>query len=382
MSPTKFFATWQKQDGTLEVIDAFKALRLRDNAKIITKDKEKAVLFDIDTKLKVFPNKSRLTRNASGQPFFSYYPDEESPLKDQSSSFEQTPQLNAFLQAFEQIKCFQIKEFNEDPISIFVEHSRKLHRITLGDEYFIVKIFIQLKETRPYSYYYKFNGQLALEFLVTSRLEPIKIVELSNAGIPLFEAKAKIPKWTEKKLPKLFTSENEFKAAVDDIVDTYENRNYQLFGKFPRENSISKEYKGGYEKLHDLEKQIKELESKRDSLIENVEVQKKESDKLLAQSNEYKKRNDYHEQLRAFNEKLINDKEILLNDKKSLAEAKGQLATQNSKLTNANAKLKAKNIELKSQKSQLEQNFQNLKYLSIFLIAAALIVIFLLIYRN
>ena len=44
---TKFYASWEKENGEAEIINAFQGIRLRDDARIFTKPKEKGSLYDI-----------------------------------------------------------------------------------------------------------------------------------------------------------------------------------------------------------------------------------------------------------------------------------------------------------------------------------------------
>ena len=92
-------------------------------------------------------------------------------------------------------------------VEIYVNHSWKLQRIEAEPDYFIVKIYLELLETKPYSYFYKWNGRLALEFLATSEPIPLKRVLLAKRGIPLYEARAIIPEWIQKTLPEEFDTE-------------------------------------------------------------------------------------------------------------------------------------------------------------------------------
>ena len=82
MAVSKFYAVWRKESGEEEIVNAFQALALKGRAQIITTPKEQATLFDLETGLKVNPRSSQKKDGRYvGQPYFSYYPGEESPLK-------------------------------------------------------------------------------------------------------------------------------------------------------------------------------------------------------------------------------------------------------------------------------------------------------------
>ena len=93
----------------------------------------------------------------------------------------------AFLSAFEEIKRFQIQE-DETNIIVFPERIAKLQRVPFQDGgYSILKFYMKLEETYPYSAYYRFNGILAIEFYVFGKPSRLKRAELARKGIPLLK---------------------------------------------------------------------------------------------------------------------------------------------------------------------------------------------------
>ena len=189
MAVSKFYAVWRKESGEEEIVNAFQALALKGRAQIITTPKEQATLFDLETGLKVNPRSSQKKDGRYvGQPYFSYYPGEESPLKGLESSFEYSSELNAFIEAFKTIEKFQI-EYDDHTAYIFPKAISLMQRIVFEDEDFVIlKLLIDIDETNPYSEYYRLNGQLGIEFYKTSRPEPVKRIKLAKEGIPLFES--------------------------------------------------------------------------------------------------------------------------------------------------------------------------------------------------
>lgn len=333
MTVTKFYASWEKENGETEIINAFQGIRLRDDARIFTKPKEKGSLYDIETGLHVLPRQGR--KNGKGQPYFSYYSKEESPLKNRPSSFAYTPELNVFLRAFDGIRKFRIQERISEPVvEVYVNHSWKLQRIEAELDYFIVKIYLELLETKPYSYFYKWNGRLALEFLATSEPIPFKRVRLAKRGIPLYEARAIIPEWIQKTLPEEFDTEEEFDQIAKRIRETYSNTNYRLLGKFEREAITLPEYKERYETMERFEIQCKELEEEIKKLNGEEEALKREKGKLRKEIKEqrkvleaekeqleaYRRENEYYRRLEKDNARLTEEKETLQNEKNVLNE--------------------------------------------------------------
>lgn len=345
MTVTKFYASWEKENGETEIINAFQGIRLREDAIIFTKPKEKGSLYDIETGLHVLPKQGRA--HGSGQPYFSYYSKEDSPLKNLPSSFAYTPELNVFLRAFDGIRKFRMQESESDPlIEIFVNRSRKLQRIETETDYFIVKIYLELLETKPYSFFYKWNGKLALEFLATSEPIPLKRVILAKRGIPLFEARAIIPEWIQKTLPEEFDTEEEFDQIAKRIRGTYSNTNYRLLGKFEREAITLPEYKERYETMERFEIQCKELEAqvkerrecieelkqtqeRRQKEIEEQRILLEEEKKKLA---EYQRKNEYYERIKQDNVVLTEENKTLTEEKETLVKEKKKWKQQAQRL--------------------------------------------------
>ena len=219
MAVSKFYAVWRKESGEEETVNAFQALALKGRAQIVTTPKEQATLFDLETGLKVNPRSSQKKDGRYvGQPYFSYYPGEESPLKGLESSFEYSSELNAFIEAFKTIEKFQI-EYDNHTAYIFPKAISPMQRIVFEDEDFVIlKLLIDIDETYPYSEYYRLNGQLGIEFYKTSRPEPVKRIKLAKEGIPLFEAKAHFPKSTKIYVPEEFTSPEQVKSVAGKFI--------------------------------------------------------------------------------------------------------------------------------------------------------------------
>lgn len=232
MAVSKFYAVAKTKDGQKRVVNAFEALKLADdNPWNYPTDKINGVFYDLETELKVSPSNGRtnLKTRKRGQAFFRYFTGESSPLRDKPGSFAYTPELIAFLSAFEVIQKFQIQE-GETTIMIFPEQIAKLQRVSFPDGgYSILKFYMKLEETYPYSAYYRFNGILAIEFYVSGKPSRLKRAELARKGIPLFEAKAFFPKWIQESLPEEFENPEELATIAKEIRTTYQDRDYKLY---------------------------------------------------------------------------------------------------------------------------------------------------------
>lgn len=332
MAVSKFYAVWRKESGEEETVNAFQALALKGRAQIVTTPKEQATLFDLETGLKVNPRSSQKKDGRYvGQPYFSYYPGEESPLKGLESSFEYSSELNAFIEAFKTIEKFQI-EYDNHTAYIFPKAISPMQRIVFEDEDFVIlKLLIDIDETYPYSEYYRLNGQLGIEFYKTSRPEPVKRIKLAKEGIPLFEAKAHFPKSTKIYVPEEFTSPEQVKSVSDRVRKVYQETNYKLYGNFDkyhieafvflddneRKYHTLKTYE---EQCQELEAEIKQLEacfSQKDARVNQLREEIKQAEIRLRY---YCEKEEYYKKLEKDNELLKQEKAQLRTERQQLTE--------------------------------------------------------------
>ena len=328
---SKFFAYLEHKDNSLETINVFEALKLKDEGKIITdRGEENSSLLDITSLKKVLPKKK-------GKYFFSFYPKSKNKNDENDGRHkpEWTPEMQIFLAVFEKMKKFKIdllenKEQEKEPIEIHVDKNYKLKRIIADEKIYIVDLLIELSYTKPYSNFYKWNGQLAIEFIATSHPRPIKRVSLSKDGYPLFEAKALIPK--NIKLPSFFETEESYKSVVDKVYNVYSATSYRLLGKFEREAEIKPEFRDRYETMKNFEDQVEDMKKKISSLNqEESTIQKKLNELLVIQKEkqeqikieseklaEYRRENEYYENLSKDNEVLSKDNISTKIDKEKL----------------------------------------------------------------
>lgn len=355
MAATKFYASWEKAKGTGIIVNAFEALRLKNKAEITTDHKEESVLFDIETGLNVYPVRGvRKSDGRLGQPYFSYYPKEESPMKNQTASFELSPELIIFLQAFEKLKKFRIQERNKESVEILIAQYFKLHRIKVRESHVVVKFYFNLKETKPYSYFYRFNGVLALEFTVTSKPKPVKKVGLAEVGIPLFIAKAVIPKWTREKYGAEFESEEQLDRVVSDITRTYSKSNYLLYGAFKEEAITLPEFREEYEIMSDFERQCEEMRNEIKQLKDECDSEKEKLERIKADILE-------KQELLRETEALLKKQQERLESLKKAGEDSVRLKEANIKLKERNARLEIKKESLGIEKGNLEAEVSRLK---------------------
>ena len=355
MAVSKFYAVWRKESGEEEIVNAFQALELKGRAQIVTTPKAQATLFDLETDLKVNPNNGK---NNKGQPFFSYYPGEESPLANQKGSFEYSSELNAFIEAFRTIEKFQIKYGNHTAY-IFPKAISLMKRIVFEDEDFVIlKLLIDIDETYPYSEYYRLNGQLGIEFYKTSRPEPVKRIKLAKEGIPLFEAEAHFPKSTKIYVPKEFTSLEQVKRVADRVREVYQERNYKLYGNFDkyhleafvflddneRKYQTLKTYE---EQCQELQDEIKLLKASYDEKFEKVKQLSEDIKQAETLLRKYHEEEEYYKKLEKDNQKLESDKQRLKQEK-------GEIISENQRLTNESQRLRRLKNEAEEKIESLE----------------------------
>lgn len=320
MAVSKFYARYVKSNNEFDIVNAFEALKLKNNAKIDTSSKDSAVLYDIETNLKVTPSKGRkISPNQNGQPYFKYYPGEDSPLKGQPSTFEYSSEINIFLEAFKSIKNFQISNVGihaDENITLFVKKINRLHRIIVDDgQYFILKVLIELEDTKPYSAYYRLNGFIGIEFYKTSRPTPAKRVKLGEMGIPLFEAKAIIPNYTEHLVKDEFENSQEIAYLAEEVRNVYENKNYNLLGQFNINHlqhfrflgDNERKYrilKGFEEKQQELQENIKQLENNFYQKRERINQLNEQITQIEARIRKYNENEEYYRKLKQENDLL------------------------------------------------------------------------------
>lgn len=350
MAVSKFYARWKKSDGNDEIINVFKAIELKRKGIIVTTPKEVASLYDIETGLKVLPRHGKKVNGEYiHQPSFSYYPSEKNNLSEQGENVVYTPELNVFLEAFKNIKKFQVG-FGNNTIVIYPKKMLQFQQIKIDDKSFILQYLVEIDETLPYSAYYRLNGKLALGFYVKSYPESIKKIRLAQAGIPFFEAKACFPKNT--KIPREFKSQNEISKVADSVRETYQDRNYKLYGDFDtyhlNELVFLDDNERKYKILKNYEDKCKELESKIAQLKmeSETEVQKKNQLTIEVQNlkevlRKYHAEENYYRELDQ--NKVKSDLDI-----KSLEQEKQKLLEENKDLKSKLNDAREENMNLKN----------------------------------
>lgn len=333
MAVSKFYAKWKKSSGEEVLVNAFDALALKGRALIETSPKEKASLYDIETGLKVAPkNGHKKDGRYQGQPYFTYYPGEDSPLKGTEGSFEYSSELNVFIEAFKSIKKFQIG-YGERTALIFPKAISPMKRVIFEDEDFVIlKLWIEIGETYPYSEYYRLNGQLGIEFYKTKRPEPVKRIKLAKEGVPLLEAKAQFPESTKIYVPEEFVSFEQIRKIAEKVREVYQARDYKLYGTFDKYHLEAfvflDDNERKYHTLKTYEDHCRELEAEIKRLEESFSQKNEKANQLRKEINQAESRLRFYHEKEEYYKKLDKDNELLKQEKKLLKSDCQRLAEQ------------------------------------------------------
>ncbi|EKE4889274.1 hypothetical protein OU150_003147, partial [Enterococcus faecalis] len=150
------------------------------------------------------------------------------------------------------------------------------------ENYYVVEIMYDLEKTFPYSYYYKWNGLLAMEIVVTTEVTKDKVDFLSSRGIQVCELK--VPRKIEAELRNAqrnsqddFTGDFPFEDVYNKNYQKYyylfESNKFRAFVNLPGDVQTKFEWREIYTKMKNYEQQETEM-------IENIKEKKEELEKL------------------------------------------------------------------------------------------------------
>lgn len=314
----KKFAKWVKSPNEYEVISATRALFLKrpeGKARIITTPKEKGTLFDVETDLKVYPITGRFIKDKGRKApdYFAYYNGEESPLKGKAQQIEWSEELQLFMKVFESIDKFQIEEEGKPAFFVFPKQMKMFERVKTTTGFVILKFLVEIDYTYPnYSESYLYNQKIGLEFIFSRLPNSRKLFELSELGIPVFQAKASLSRWAKRDYGEI-TNEN-FEEVKDEMLETFQERNYQLQGKFVNSIKTTPENKEKYDTLKTYEEQVEELKNQKSEELKLLKTA--ESDVQNTQNSVTEEENKlenlkqeikYYEKLESDNKSLTQD---------------------------------------------------------------------------
>lgn len=279
----KFFA-YYKYDSEIKQINVYRALSVK-NARINNKDD--IIEFwdtpDFKNAEKIFPKRSSNDGKAA---HFSYYPG--STHAGISSEMTMTHKIYEIV--YSETKKILLDAFGEQ-VMVFIKHASLEHFFRTAYNSYLIDVMLEIERTEPSSYYYKWNGKLALEIYVTHKVERSKINDFSENGIQLFQIKI----YDNQKVPEDIENEEQFNYYKQVIRKRIEKSNYKVVGRylnnvFPEVGSTMEER---YRILADFEKERQRLQ---EHILNNEKMIKEQEEKirnneasLYGQSKELKK---------------------------------------------------------------------------------------------
>ncbi|EGO2830260.1 hypothetical protein JKN33_001456 [Enterococcus faecalis] len=345
----KFYAYYKGKK-----INIYEGLKLKKDKVIATNPASRAELFDslsLTDRYPLRPCTGRLKKdNQRGLPFYAYY----SGYKPEGNNLEGsgggiTLAHAVFQDIFSNLSEFTI-EYRKEIIMLFIDKVTVNLRVKDEEEnYYVVEIMYDLEKTFPYSYYYKWNGLLAMEIVVTTEVTKEKVDFLSSRGIQVCELK--VPRKIEAELRNAqrnsqddFTGDFPFEDVYNKNYQKYyylfESNKFRAFVNLPGDVQTKFEWREIYTKMKNYEQQETEM-------IENIKEKKEELEKLQIEQ----------QNLLFDVEKLRKQKgDFLERDKKleGLSALVFQLSEENKQLEQKINSVLVKNKELKKQNLEWE----------------------------
>lgn len=326
-------------------INAYEALKKRNRSEIVTSPVEKAELFDSLEKNDRYPVKPVKARNNIGVPYFAYY----SNYRPEGANVENNKNRETFAHSlfqdvFLNLSTFIIRD-GKTCVEVKIDSVAVDRRVWKSKKhYFIVDVLYKLKETTPYSYYYKWNGFLALEVCVTTRVLKEKVDFLSAKGLQI--CSFSVPKKIEKEL-KIYDNASDVTPVDEQIYNKkfnkyrflFESKRYEAYSKLLGSVLTKPEWEEKYVQMKRYEEQEKEMLERIQNATNNLEklklLEQEERDKLLCLKKE--KENIINE-IKKFNKEKRNS-ESLLQEIKKLSEKNEQLEENQKVLVKKNEEL-------------------------------------------
>ncbi|WP_242359007.1 hypothetical protein [Lactococcus petauri] len=263
-------------------ITAYQAIKLR-NYKEISTTYAKAEIFDSPDPrigLPVFPKE-----NSNGA-YFSHYSETPRYLRERNERLlaerDVTFTHKLYEQVFSQLEKFMIEAYNVETsevetIELFINNAvvEAPIRDPETGTYYFVDVLLELKATKPYYYFYKWNGRLALEIKVTHEVNQEKRDSLNRLGYQIFEIgfeQATIDKL--EKEAKYFNTEALFNQLVEKKKLPFQEEKYFRSGRMLGQAQFIADFREKYAMIFGYEKQVADLVAQKRILKQEVERQK------------------------------------------------------------------------------------------------------------
>lgn len=302
----KFFAYYRSSDG-VKRINAYEAVKLRDSC---LANKQTVPCFwegpNKEIHSQVMPRKESIDKRSA---HFAYY----NNTSRSGVGSDMTMTHRAQVEAISDSKQLHLFWFGKK-ILIYIKEGYPEYPIESYSTKYIIDAFLLLEKTDPSSYFYKWNGKLAIEVHVSHKTDLAKCSDLQNTGIQIFEVQP-----YEKTIRSNELTELEYKEYVSKIKKKYIMKNY-LVGNFinkvlPSNNSINAER---YQTLAEYEKELSQIQNK-------VEVEREKLKKVYLDTEEQQAK------LRHLEEEIRRSEAIIFSSQKILVD-NDQLKNENKNL--------------------------------------------------
>lgn len=326
----KFYAHYFKDGNPPIQINSIEALKLKESEKIDTQDKSKRCLFDYPDIILGNPMYPR--KNKKSIPSFVYYSNSKNFETIDDVNREMTPAHLLFQNIFTGINEFKIKINNQDIVVNYQGHEAQLEYriITDNSKGYIIDIFIDLTYTKPFSYFYMWNGRICIEIYVTHKTTHTKAKELAEEGYFVYEVA--IPKKYQKVVMnrEVMSNPEVFQEMVTYFRELYSKDGFYLFGRsLNKPNFKNDDWQKAFMNLDYLERQKNVLNNDLDDLKDKYEKKSKD----IADSEKYLeeiKNLQMSEQQRL--ESIKNKKNEALSQIEEIKQENGSLETLHEKL--------------------------------------------------
>lgn len=238
-------------------IVASKALKLKRD-RIVDTAYENAEFYDsldVNDRYKVRPFSGSPKKDGTrGEPYFAYYP--KAPKRRNEDTREGSKETFAhalFKQIFSELKILVFNSYNysDFDVTAYVEDVRINHSVyDEKNKRYQVDLLYKLTGTEPYSFFYKWNGYVALKVNVSTKASKFKKEVFSEQEIQLLEANIdpEIVKELENIKKQVKLTSKDLQEFTDDALENLTDADYKNIV----DEHLEKLYDEAYEKYKSL----------------------------------------------------------------------------------------------------------------------------------
>lgn len=199
----KVIAYYKSENGFVAT-NIYQAIKMK-NRQIKNRDEE-LVFYDTPNEKIAEPMFTRRTSKDGKNAHFCYYPgSKHSGVMTETSMTHKIYEI-----AFSSTKEIKLYAFG-DEITLYVEEAYPECFIKTEYNSYYIDVLLKLKGTEPKSLFYKWGGQIAIEILVSHKVDKSKINDLTRIGIQVFELKV----YPNQYIPEDIVDEQMFSHYID-----------------------------------------------------------------------------------------------------------------------------------------------------------------------